>query len=81
MKLNERLKKLRNARGITTRALSEMTGINIANLSRIESGKNSPTLETTEKICKALGARIIILDDKDDNNDDDAQRDAGGNNK
>lgn len=81
MKINESLKKLRNARGITTRALSEMTGIHIANLSRIESGKNSPTLETTEKICKALGAKIMLIDDRDDNNDDDTQRDAGGNNK
>lgn len=71
MKINERLKDLRNARGLSFRALSELTGINIKNLSQIESGKNSPTLDTTEKICKALGARIIIIDEP--NNTQDAQ--------
>lgn len=73
MKLNERLKKLRNARGITTRALSEMTGIDIKNLSQIESGKNSPTLNTTEKICKALGVRIIIIDEQNNTKNADTQ--------
>lgn len=73
MKLNERLKQLRSARGLSLRALSEMTGIDIKNLSQIESGKNSPTLNTTEKICKALGVRIIIIDEQNNTKNADIQ--------
>lgn len=73
MRLSERLKQLRSARGLSLRALSEMTGIDIKNLSQIESGKNSPTLNTTEKICKALGVHIIIIDEQNNTKNADTQ--------
>jgi len=45
---------------MTLRQLSEQTGVNISNLSRIERGEVSPTLETLQTICKALGLTLRI---------------------
>lgn len=55
-----RIKAAREAQGMTLRQLSEQTGVNISNLSRIERGEVSPTLETLQTICKALGLTLRI---------------------
>ena len=53
------LKKERKRQKLTMAQLSEMTGIDQAALSRLESGKNSnPTLETMNRIAAALGKSI-----------------------
>ena len=56
----EVIKKAREAKGITLRQLSELTGIDNANLSNIERGKIDPRLSTVKTICKALGLTIEI---------------------
>lgn len=56
----DRIKAAREAQGITLRQLSEQTCVNISNLSRIERGEVSPTLETLQTICKALGLTLRI---------------------
>lgn len=58
--LSEILTTLRQQRGLTIRDLSEQTGINIANLSIIETGKRIPRIDTLAKILSALGAELTI---------------------
>lgn len=58
--LSEILSTLRQQRGLTIRDLSEQTGINIANISLIETGKRIPRVDTLAKILSALGAELTI---------------------
>lgn len=58
--LSEILSTLRQQQGLTIRDLSAETGINIANLSLIETGKRIPRIDTLAKILSALGADLII---------------------
>lgn len=45
---------------ITQKELSKMTGIRQSNLSRIETGICSPTLDTLQKIAVSLGKKLTI---------------------
>lgn len=55
------LKKERERQKLTMARLSEMTGIDEAALSRLESGKNAnPTLETLNRIAAALGKFVTF---------------------
>jgi transcriptional regulator with XRE-family HTH domain len=54
MKFNERLKKLREGRGLTQVQLSELTGISARMIQKYESGNARPRLDAAEKIAKAL---------------------------
>ena len=56
----ENVKKAREAKGITLRQLSELTGIAPANLCKIERGETDPRLSTIVTICDALGLSIEI---------------------
>lgn len=46
--------------GMTQKQLSERTGINQSNLSRIESGMGNPSIATLERIASALGKKVSI---------------------
>ena len=46
--------------GITQQQLSEKTGINQSNLSRIESGASSPTVDMLARIAAGLGKKLKI---------------------
>lgn len=52
---------IRHKRGITLKELEEMTGIGKTTLNNIENGKNSPTLEEMERICRALDVPFMEL--------------------
>ena len=52
--------KARLEAGMTQKQLSEKTGINQSNLSRIESGAGNPSVETLERIASALGKKVSI---------------------
>ena len=54
MKFNERLKKLREEKGLTQVQLSELIGISTRMIQKYESGNARPRLDATEKIAKAL---------------------------
>lgn len=56
----ERLRDILKERGLTLKAFSEVSGISQPNLSNYINGNISPTLDTLEKIAKAL--RIEIQD-------------------
>ena len=46
--------------GITQQQLSERTGINQSNLSRIENGNGNPSVATLQRIASALGKKLSI---------------------
>ncbi len=52
--------KARIEAGMTQKQLSERTGINQSNLSRIESGMGNPSIATLERIASALGKKVSI---------------------
>lgn len=53
-KLGSRIKYLRKELGLSQSKLSELTGLDIPNLSNIECGKRFMTADTLEKLAKAL---------------------------
>ena len=59
-RVGERLKTLRTKQNLSVRDLAEKTGINISNISRIENGKISPTIDVLDKLAKALGTTIKL---------------------
>ena len=52
--------KARIEAGMTQKELSEKTGINQSNLSRIERGTGNPSIATLERIAAALGKKVSI---------------------
>jgi len=56
-----RIRKLRTARGVTQTELARAVGMMRSNISRIEAAKHRPTLETMERIAKALRVSVVEL--------------------
>lgn len=63
MTVGENIKRLRKEKGLTQKQLSELSGINEAQIRRYElGGKNAnPKIETIEKIAKALDAGLYEI--------------------
>lgn len=59
MEVGERIKKLREKKGLSTTDLSRLTGISQSTISKLENGKRKPELSTLEKIADAL---IVTVD-------------------
>jgi transcriptional regulator with XRE-family HTH domain len=55
------IRKLREAKGMTQEKLAAATGMMRSNISRIEAAKHRPTLETLERIAKALKVSVADL--------------------
>jgi transcriptional regulator with XRE-family HTH domain len=51
---------LRVEKGMTQKDLSELTGISVPNISRIESGKQNLSYQTMYKLVSALGGKIAL---------------------
>ena len=61
--IGEKIRKLRIKRGLSLRALEELTGISNANLSRIERGKAGvPQINTINIILENLNAKLEIIE-------------------
>lgn len=58
--VGEQIRRLRKAKGTTQAQLARTARILRPNLSRIESGKHRPTLETLEKLAVAL--KVLVMD-------------------
>ena len=56
-----RIRKLREAKGVTQAELAAAVGMMRNNISRIEAAKHRPTLETMERIAKALKVAVADL--------------------
>src|SRR5690606_31165949 len=56
--LGRRLRDIRQARGLSIRALSKHSGLAINTLSMIENGRNSPSVSTLQVLARALDVPI-----------------------
>src|SRR5277367_1691575 len=59
--IGSRVKTERKARHLTQQELADSAGMDTAHLSRIESGKAVPSINTVKKLADALGLRIAAL--------------------
>ena len=57
----EMIKTQRLERGLSIRKVSDLTGISAAALSRWESGKRVPSIESFNKVMAALGAELLVI--------------------
>lgn len=57
----EMIKTQRLERGLSIRKVSDLTGISAAALSRWESGKRVPSIESFNKVMTALGAELLVV--------------------
>nr|DAL35663.1 MAG TPA_asm: helix-turn-helix domain protein [Caudoviricetes sp.] len=58
--IGQQIAMLRKKHGLTTRQLAELSGINFANISKIENGRYNVSVDVLERICSALGVRVKI---------------------
>lgn len=61
MQVGKRIRELREARKMKLIDLAEISGVQIATLSRIENGKMTGTLESHQQIARALGIELAQL--------------------
>ena len=61
MNLGERIKELREGKGITRYRLTQITGISGHHIKGIEEGTRQPTIETLEKMIVPLGVTLAEL--------------------
>ena len=57
----EMIKTQRLERGLSLRKVADLTGISSAALSRWESGKRIPSVESFNKVMTALGAELLVI--------------------
>jgi len=62
-KIGQRIRELRESKGITQQDLAAVCNFEKANLSRIEAGRTNPTVSTLYKISQALEITISELVD------------------
>ena len=55
------IKQQRLEKGLSLRKVSDLTGISSAALSRWESGKRIPSIESFNKVMAALGAELLVI--------------------
>lgn len=61
MSMLERLRDILKERGLTLKAFADLSGISQPNLSNYINGNISPTLDTLDKIAKALNIEVQDL--------------------
>ncbi|MDA8455731.1 XRE family transcriptional regulator [Acidovorax sp. GBBC 3334] len=59
--LAQRLRTLRDARGLSLEALAERSGVSRSNISLIERGESSPTAAVLDKLASGLGVTLSSL--------------------
>jgi transcriptional regulator with XRE-family HTH domain len=59
--VGQRLREIRSECGLTIRDLARLSGLNVNTLSMIENGKNSPSLETLQRLSFALETPIVAF--------------------
>ena len=57
------IKRLRLAKGLTQEQISAMTGLDRANIAKIEKGRYNTGIDIIGKICDALGCNIDIVEE------------------
>ncbi len=59
--VGRRLRLLRTDRGLSIRALAEISGLNVNTLSLIENGRTSPSVNTIQQLARALNVPITAF--------------------
>lgn len=60
--IGKRIAEIRQAKGLSIRQLAEASGVNFANIYKIENGKYNVSVDILGKICEALGCRIDLVE-------------------
>ena len=60
-RIGERVRELREAKGLSISDLAIKTGMKRPNLSRLEHGRHQPSIETLERIAESLGISVAQL--------------------
>lgn len=58
--IGRRIAEIRQEKGLSIRQLADMSGVNFANIYKIENGKYNVSIDILGKICNALGVEIKI---------------------
>ena len=66
MVISERLKRLRESQNLSQGDIQERTGLFRCYLSRLENGRTVPSIETLEKLARALGVPLHQLFTEDE---------------
>jgi len=61
--VGERMRGLRAQRGLTIEALSDLSGVSRAMISKVERGEASPTAALLARLCSALGVSLSVFFD------------------
>jgi transcriptional regulator with XRE-family HTH domain len=56
-----RLRQIRERKGVSLRALKQMSGVAVSSLARFEAGQGDPQLSTLRKLAKALSVTVAEL--------------------
>lgn len=59
--IGQRIKELREAKGLSFRQLAELSGVNHANIYKMEKGELNPSIGVLTRILEPLGANIHLL--------------------
>jgi transcriptional regulator with XRE-family HTH domain len=62
LRIGQRIAEIRDARGITQRDLSEITGLNPANISKLEGGKYNVSIDILARIAAALECQVELIE-------------------
>ena len=60
--IGDMIRELRKARELSRKELSEMIGISMSHLEKIESGARRPGMDTYQRLLRALKAEVIMHD-------------------
>lgn len=61
-RIGQRIAKLRQERGLSVRALGELSGVTYQNVYKIEHGRYNVSIDILQKICNALDVEIALID-------------------
>ena len=64
--IGKRIAEIRQAKGLSIRQLAEDSGVNFANIYKIENGKYNVSIDILGKICDALGYHVDIKPNMDE---------------
>ena len=59
--IGKRIAEIRQAKGLSIRQFADASGVNFANIYKIENGKYNVSIDILGKICEALGCKIEII--------------------
>ena len=64
--IGKRIAEIRQVKGLSIRQLAEASGVNFANIYKIENGKYNVSVDILGKICEALGYHVDIKPNMDE---------------